>query len=136
MGTEDVDQLVRQTDLSGTALIAHVEIATALAKLVRMKSLSPQEAQIAFQNFLQDWPTLIQIQINQPRLNQASTFAWTYGVRGYNAIHLAAAYTWQNLLGETVTFATYDQRLWTTAQTLKIDVFPSTVYSSHVATSP
>ncbi len=124
VGTADVDLLIKQADLSGTALICHVEIAATLAKLVRMQSLTPAGEQIAFQNFLSDWPTLIQIQINQPLLTQASAFAWAYSLRGYDATHLASAYTWQNLLGETVTFATYDRHLRSTAQTLGMDVFP------------
>lgn len=127
IGTVDVDQLIKQADLSGTALICHVEIAATLAKLVRMKSLRQKIAQIAFQNFLSDWPTLIQIQINQPLLTQASTLAWSHGLRGYDAIHLASAYTWQSLLDETVTFATYDRLLWDAAQTLGIAVFPSSL---------
>jgi uncharacterized protein len=123
-GTADVEQLLKQTNLSGTALICHVEIAATLAKLVRLKSLRRKPAQIAFQNFLTDWPTLIQIQINPSLLTQASNFAWVHSLRGYDAIHLAAAYTWQNLLGESLTFATYDQHLWHTAQKLGMAAFP------------
>jgi len=127
VGTADVDQLIKQADLSGTALICHVEIAATLAKLVRMKSLRQKIAHIAFQDFLSDWPTLIRTQINQPLLTQASTFAWAHGLRGYDAIHLASAYTWQSLLGETITFATYDRPLWGAAQTLGMAIFPSTL---------
>lgn len=127
VGTTDVDQLLQQADLSGTVVICHVEISATLAKLVRMKSLRRKPAQIVLQHFLRDWPTLIQLQINQPLLIQASTFAWDHSLRGYNAIHLAAAYTWQSLLGETVTFATYDQHLWSVAQSLGMTVFPSSL---------
>jgi predicted nucleic acid-binding protein len=124
-GTPDVDQLLQGVDVSGTAVICQVEISAALAKLVRMKSLRRKPAQLAWQRFLRDWSTLTHIQLTQPLLTQASTLTWDHGLRGYDAIHLAAAFTWQSLLGETVTFATYDQHLWHTAQNLGMDRFPS-----------
>ena len=126
-GTTDVAQLLQQADLSGTVVVCHVEVAATLAKLVRMKSLRRKPAQMALQHFLQDWPTLIQIQITQPLLTQAATLAWDHGLRGYDAIHLAAAYSWQSLLSETITFASYDQHLWQTAQILGMDIFPSSL---------
>ena len=124
-GTPDVDQLLQRADLSGTAVICQVEISAALAKLVRMTNLRRKPAQMAWQRFLQDWSTLIHIQITQPVLTQASILTWAHGLRGYDAIHLAAASTWQSSLGETVLFTTYDQHLWQTAQNLGIDRFPS-----------
>lgn len=124
-GTSEVDQLLQKADRSGTVVICQVEISATLAKLVRMKNLRRKPAQMAWQQFLQDWSTLIHIQITQPVLTQASILTWNYGLRGYDAIHLAAASTWQSLLGETVVFATYDQQLWQTAQALGMDRFPS-----------
>ena len=124
-GTPDVDQLLQGADLSGTALVCQVEISATLAKLVQMKNLRRKPAQMAWQRFLHDWSTLIHIQINQSLLTQASTLTWDHGLRGYDAIHLAAAFTWQSLLGEPVLFATYDQHLWQSAQVLGMDTFPS-----------
>lgn len=123
-GTVDVAALVQQATASATAQICYVEIAAALAKLVRMKSLSSNVAQTTWGNFANDWPTLVQVQVNQTLLAQGMNFAWTYQLRGYDAIHLASAYLWQNMLGVTVLFATYDQRLWNAAQAVGMDTFP------------
>ena len=123
-GTADVEALIKQATATGTALICYVEVSVTLAKLVRMKSLTHNMAQNILKNFVNDWPTLVQVQVNQPLLAQASTFAWTYHLRGYDAIHLASAYLWQGMLGETITFATYDQQLWHATQAIGMDLFP------------
>ncbi len=127
VGTADVKALVKQATASGTAPICYVEIAATLAKLVRMKSLTHKVAQRVLNDFVADWPTLVQVQVNQPLLTQASTFAWTYELRAYDALHLASAYLWRGMLGEQIIFATYDQPLWRAAQALGLDRFPASL---------
>lgn len=127
IGTADVAALVQQATASATAQICYVEIAATLAKLVRMSSMTDKVRQMIWTNFGSDWPTLIHIQTNHTLLVQGATFASMYHLRGYDAIHLASAYLWQNMLGETVTFATYDQQLWNAAQAVGMDPFPQNV---------
>jgi len=43
---------------------------------------------------------------------RADTFAWEHNLRGYDAVHLAAASLWQDAMGEQVTLSTFDRRLW------------------------
>jgi predicted nucleic acid-binding protein len=39
-----------------------------------------------------------------------------YALRGYDAVHLAAASFWQDTMSEQVTLSTFDRRLWTAAE--------------------
>ncbi|MCB0064514.1 MAG: type II toxin-antitoxin system VapC family toxin [Caldilineaceae bacterium] len=126
-GTADVEMLIKQAAASATTPICYVEISATLAKLVRMKRMTHNVTTTVWEKFIIDWPTLVQIQINQTILAQASTLAWTYDLRGYDAIHLASAYLWQGMLGEAVTFATYDQQLWHAALGLGMTPFPQSL---------
>jgi hypothetical protein len=43
---------------------------------------------------------------------RAGELAFEQDLRGYDAVHLAAALTWAEGMGESVTFATFDRQLW------------------------
>jgi len=46
----------------------------------------------------------------------ADTFAWEHGLRGHDAVHLAAASLWQDAMSERGgTLSTFDRRLWAAA---------------------
>jgi len=55
---------------------------------------------------------------------RADSLAWEYGLRGYDAVHLASALLWQEALGEPVTLATFDKPLWEAAQQAGMGVWP------------
>src|SRR5271169_4959907 len=106
-GTIDVANLLRDATAAGTAAISFAEVAAALAKAARLRALDPAVAEQAFGHFRNEWPDLIRLAITDPFLARAADLAWRHGLRGYDAVHLAAAQTWQDALGESVTLATY-----------------------------
>ena len=55
----------------------------------------------------------------------ADDLAWQYGLRGYDAMHLAAALLWQDGLEESVTLATFDRQLWQAGRQSGLAVFPA-----------
>ena len=57
----------------------------------------------------------------------ADTLAWDYGLRGYDAVHLASALTWQEALGEPVLLATFDKQLWSAAPKAGVAIWPETL---------
>lgn len=99
----------------GTGLISRAEIVAALAKAVRMGVLLPNEAEATLEAFRAEWPDFIRIQITEALVARADSLAWQYGLRGYDAVHLASALTWQEGMDEPVTLATFDRRLWESA---------------------
>ncbi len=46
------------------------------------------------------------------------------GFRGYDAVHLASALSWQRALERAVTLATYDKDLWRGAQRVGLVAWP------------
>ncbi len=123
-GSDDVEQLLREADAAGTAWISVVEVVAGLAKAARMKVLTSKEANSAIHAFRDDWPDLMRLQISEPLLERAADLAQQHGLRGYDAVQLAAAITWQASLEEPVTLVSFDRQLWLAAQNAGLSVQP------------
>jgi predicted nucleic acid-binding protein len=124
IGSTDVDQLLVQADILGTSLLSRAEVASALSKAVRTGSLSWELARTALQTFRANWPRLVRLGITEDRVIQADTLTWEYGLRGFDAVHLAVALFWQETLQAKVTFATFDRHLWQAARAAGLTVWP------------
>ena len=127
VGSREVNALIAGASAAGTAAISHAEVASALAKAVRMRLLSRKEAAAALQLFNSEWESLIRIQLTEVLLSRAATLAWEQGLRGYDAVHLAAAHFWQDILGEPVTLASYDRQLWEAAKATGLIAWPESL---------
>ena len=114
-GSDEVQTLLRGAEIVGTAAVAQVEMAAALAKAMRMGALAREEGQSALGAFLEDWPRLHRLRVTDLLLEMARNLAWREGLRGYDATHLAAALLWQEALGVPVLMATFDVGLWRVA---------------------
>jgi predicted nucleic acid-binding protein len=57
-------------------------------------------------------------------INRAGELVWKYPLRGYDAVHLAAALTWQDLLEEEITFGTFDRQLWEAVRNTDLKTWP------------
>lgn len=111
-GSEAVTSLISKATIIGTGTISRAEVSAALAKAVRMKALKRDEGASALQVFAADWENLARLQITEVLVARAAALAWEYGLRAYDAVHLAAASFWQEMMDESVTLATYDRQLW------------------------
>lgn len=115
-GSYEVKQILSQADSVGTAWISLVEVVAGLAKAARMDVLSTEEAGSAIRLFRADWLDLRRLQITEPLLVRATDLARQHGLRGYDAVQLAAATTWQDSLEERITLVSFDRQLWLAAQ--------------------
>lgn len=88
-GSKEVDALLTQAEAAGSVSLTHVEMASALAKAARMNWVEIEEAQAAWQDFLSHWPSFVRLTFTQPLIDRASRLAWDYGLRAYDATHLA-----------------------------------------------
>lgn len=120
----DVVKLIDQADLAGSILLTRVEMASAFSKAVRMKWLDPQAAEGSWDDFLVHWRSFSRLVVTQPLIDRASRLAWDYGLRAYDATHLAAALLWQETLETPVTLATYDRELWQAGKKAGLSVWP------------
>lgn len=123
-GSADVASLIRGAQAIGTAVVSRAEVAAALAKAARVGIVTRESAAAAIKFFNADWQHLIRLQFSEPLAARAGTLAWEHGLRGYDAVHLATALFWQEMLDEAVTVATYDRELWRSAQASGLSPWP------------
>lgn len=74
-----------------TAQLTLVELAAALAMAERQGRITPQEHGTAWSNFLSIWPDLDVVNVTAELTVAAADLARTWGLRGYDAVHCAAA---------------------------------------------
>ncbi|MBM4424038.1 MAG: type II toxin-antitoxin system VapC family toxin [Chloroflexi bacterium] len=122
-----VNSLIAQASVMGTSLISRAEVSAAIAKAGRMNWLTREAALLARQSFRSEWPSLVGVEVSESIVIQADDLAWEHGLRGYDAVHLACALSWQERLAETVTMATFDRDLWQAAGRDGMNVWPETL---------
>ncbi len=115
VGSAEVGRAIAEAEAVGTVMITRAEVAAALARAVRMGVLLEEEAWATVEVFRAEWPDFVQVQVTEAVVARADELAWEHGLRGYDAVHLAAASLWQDALGEQVTLSTFDRRLWIAA---------------------
>ena len=125
LGTAEVTQAIAGAEVVGTSIIARAEMAAALAKAVRMSVLARDAADAALQVFRSEWPRLVRVQATEMLVARADALAWEWGLRGYDAVHLASAMLWREGMDEDVALATFDRRLWEVAGQCGLGVFPN-----------
>jgi predicted nucleic acid-binding protein len=123
-GSKEVNTLIEQANAVGSTMLTRVEMASALAKAVRMNWVESDKAEIAWQNFLSQWQSFARLPVTSGLVERAAQFAWEYGLRGYDATHFATALIWQELLEMPITLATFDRELWLVAKKAGMTVWP------------
>ena len=124
-GSTEINQIILQAQAVGTVAISQAEVSAALSKTVRMKVLTKQDALTSLELFRSDRSDLARIQVTEAVINQADALVWTHNLRGYDAVHLAAALVWQKSLGLNVTLAAFDRQLWTSAKQAGLLTYPT-----------
>ena len=123
-GSELVEKLIPEAEALGTSLVSRAEIVAALAKAIRLGALEDEEALQARETFEGEWPDLVRLAISERLVERAAEAAWEHSLRGYDALHLAAASTWKELLQRPVALATFDRRLWQAAGDEGLEPWP------------
>ena len=124
-GSPDVEALIGAAQAIGTGVVSRAEVAAALGKAARVGLVTRGAAAEALEAFNADWEHLIRLQFSEPLAARAAALAWEYGLRGYDAVHLATALVWCETLSEAVTVATYDRELWRSAQASGLSPWPA-----------
>ena len=125
IGSSQVERITAQADIKGTAIISRAEVSAALGKAARMGTLTHAEASAALQAFRAEWPNLPRIALTEAVVARADEQAWEHGLRGYDAVHLATAIFWQEMMEETLTLATFDRQLWKAGKATGLVVWPN-----------
>jgi len=77
-----------------------------------------------FYNLLRAWPSYTRLSATTVVVERASNLPWAHTLRGYNALHLAAALSWKDAMELPVTLATFDRELWLAAREQGLDSWP------------
>ena len=123
-GFLDVADWLFSANDTATVLITRAEMSAAFNRLLRMKFISKEDHIKALAEFHLDWMYYHRLPINEPLVARADTLACEHNLRGYDAIHLAAAINWQDLLSLPVTLVTYDKELASAARAMGMAVLP------------
>jgi uncharacterized protein len=109
-GTEDVSTWVRDAGLVATARIAYAEARAAFARHRREGALTPALLRRVVAQLDADWSRYTVLEITDALVRNAGRLAERHALRGFDAMHLAAAAELRESDG-TVAFACFDERL-------------------------
>ena len=129
-GSKDVMELTATARAVATAIISRAEVAAALARAVRLGVVGRVGGRRAQDIFSREWPDFARIPVTEALVSLAERLAWDHDLRGYDAVQLAAAVTWQDVIGEDVVLATFDRRLWRAAPDVGLTAWPDKLVGS------
>lgn len=123
-GTEQVAAWVREADVVGTSLVAAVEMSAVLGRLRKMAALDEDTATDVLETFRGGWPAYVRLPLSEATATRAGELAFSQGLRGYDAVHLATAMLWGAAMAAPVVLATFDRQLHAAAQTVGVATLP------------
>ena len=128
-GSGELIMLTAASEAIATSLISRAEVSAALARAVRLGVLGNRAGRQAQRKFSREWPDLVRIPVSETLMSRAETLAWDHGLRGYDAVQLAAALAWQDWVGQDVILATFDRQLWESAPRAGLRAWPDRLTS-------
>ena len=123
-GGPEVQRMMDGAHTVGSVAISRAEVVAALGKAVRLGITPLDEALAARHRFSVEWTLYFRFPISELLLERAGELAWTYGLRGYDSVQLAAAVNWQATLDVPVFMATFDLHLWESAARAGLEPYP------------
>jgi uncharacterized protein len=126
-GSPDVNQWIEGAPVVATSLITRAETSSAITRAIRVGILPQDLAQNALFDFRAEWPNFLRLSLTEHTISKADELAWSYGLRGYDAVHLASAISWQEMLREPITMMTFDQQLSIASTKLGLNILPEQI---------
>lgn len=123
-GSEETAVLLSEADAIGTNLISRAEVAAGIMRTSRLGIIAADEALRALNKFRSEWEKYIRLPVNEASVLRAEDLVRAYDLRGYDAVHLSAAIMWQEAMGDPITMASFDKKLWQSSREFGLDVWP------------
>lgn len=89
--SEAVRELVEVANIVATSIVAYAEARAAFARKFREKGISAAAYRTVKDSLETDWPRFFVLNLSERTVQTAGELAERYGLRGFDAIHLAAA---------------------------------------------
>ncbi len=106
----DVIEAVDRAERLALCVVAYPEARAALARRQREGQLKPDDLRTAVTALDGDWSTYTRLEVDDALARLAGVLAEQHALRGFDAVHLAAALT-LNQQRHDVTFISFDARL-------------------------
>jgi predicted nucleic acid-binding protein len=126
-GSRETGELSARAAVVATSLITRAEVAAALAKAVRLGIVEPESGRKAQRAFASQWPDIAKVPVTEALVSRAEALAWDFALRGYDAVQLASALTWQEAVGAEITLGTFDRQLWDAGRNAGVRMWPETL---------
>ena len=119
-GSARVSQWAGEAEVLATSQVALAELAAAIARRQREGSLTDDEARRVLSASKEDWAHFVVVHLDE---HKAAGLACHHELRGFDAIHLAAALQVRDALRDIpVGFSCFDHRLSKAASDEEFDV--------------
>ena len=126
-GSRETADLTAHAEAVATSLVSRAEVAAALAKAVRLGIVEVESGRKAQRAFGSQWADIVKIPVTEALVSRAEVLAWDHALRGYDAVQLASALTFQESVGAKITFATFDRNLWEAGKRAGVRIWPETL---------
>ena len=123
VGRPEVFSAVGRAAAATTVRISYAEARAAFARLQREGSVTRTTLRSMVRDLDRDWGTYNVVEVAEPVVRHAGALAERHALRGYDAVHLAAALTLRRVSRE-IEFATFDERLEAAAAREGLPVMP------------
>jgi predicted nucleic acid-binding protein len=110
-GSDSLRTLLEQSEAATTATVTYAEARAALARKRREGALSQAELRRAVSSLDTHWESYAAVDVSMAVVRAAGGLAEQRGLRGYDAIHLAAALVVASRVEEPLTFCVADGQL-------------------------
>ncbi|HBL31919.1 MAG TPA: VapC toxin family PIN domain ribonuclease [Acidobacteria bacterium] len=113
-GAETVREWAEEAEALATSRVTFPEALSAFTRRWNRGDLTDEEVQSARESFTADWPSFVHLPLNERR---AGTLVLEHGLRGFDAVQLAAALDLSSRFpDEEIVFSSFDRNLRSAAR--------------------
>jgi predicted nucleic acid-binding protein len=123
-GSEIVHKLVDEAVVVATCKVAYPEARSALARGFREEMLTEKDYRLVVTVLQQDWSRYLALDVTDSLVWLAGDLAEQHRLRGFDAVHLAAALSLKAQVKSQVVAACWDVRLWDAMSAVGLEVLP------------
>ncbi len=110
-GSSSVRKLVERAELVATSVVAYPEARAALARQRREGGLTSAGYDRAKNDFEQDWPRYLTIEVNEAVYRSAGDLAERHHLRAFDGLHLASYLSLYRGGARQIRFSAFDEAL-------------------------
>ncbi len=114
-GSSEIYELVQSSKIAATSLVAYAEARAAFARRYREKAFKSGEYRRLILRFNEDWNNYLSLRVTDELVRLAGDLAEKHGLKGFDAIHLAASIILNKKVSSQVIFSCFDQKLQKTS---------------------